>query len=714
MDSAIIRTELQSTRDFFTRPVRILSGYNLKNLRPDLIAGLTIAVILLPQSMAYALIAGVPPQMGLYAAIIGSIVGALWGSSDQLQTGPTNAASLLVLSILLLVASPDTPEYLVAAGMLTLLVGLYRLGFGLARLGILVNFVSDSVIVGFTAGAGLLIFFNQMRNLLGLEIPPTPDLIDTLRNLMANIPDTHWLSLILGSTTILIIVVLRQVNPRLPGPLMGIVIAGLITALFNLEEFSVKIIGELPSGLPPLTHLPVFNIELLSDLAIGALAIAAIGLVEAMSIARSIASHTRQRLDSNQEFIGQGLANLACAFFSGYTCSGSFTRSAVNYQAGARTPLSNVFSGLFVLVATLSLGSLAAYIPLSALAGVVMVVAWGLIDRIEISRIWRGARGDRAIMMVTFSATLLLPLQFAVLTGILMSLAYYLLQTSTPIIRTVTPDRNFEYLVHQPDQPTCPQLGIIEILGDLYFGAVHYFEEYILDNITRHPSQRFLLLRMYSVEHCDISGIHALECIVEAYRERGGDVYISRYQQPVLEIMHSTGFHTELGAGHFLSRDQNAIGHIFYKVLDPAICIYECPVRVFEECQNLPKRLDLAGVYPHLERVDGKIAYISPQELWEALHRQTPPVLIDVREPREFQLGHIQHARSIPLPALFEDPSHLPQKSQVVLICRGGRRSARAAAMLRARGYENIMVLEGGMLAWEAANLLAAIEEGVG
>lgn len=711
MDSAFIRSELKSTQDFFTRPARILRAYVPRYLRSDLIAGLTIAVILLPQAMAYALIAGLPPQMGLYAAIVGAIVGALWGSSDHLQTGPTNAASLLVLSILIVITVPGTPEYLVAAGMLTLLVGLFRLGFGLARLGVLVNFISDSVIIGFTAGAGLLIFFNQLRNLLRLNVPSTPHLTDTLRNLATHIPATHWFSLAIGSVTIFIIVLLRKVNPRLPGALIAIVVAAVITGGFNLEDLGVNVIGEIPRGLPPITTLPVINLSLISQLTPGALAIAAIGLVEAISISRTIASHTRQRLDSNQEFVGQGLANIACAFLSGYTCSGSFTRSAVNYQSGAKTPMSNVFSGLFVLVAILAFGTLAAYIPLSALAGVVIVVAWDLIDRVEIARIWRSAHGDRVIMVATFSATLLLPLQFAVLTGILMSLAYYLLQTSTPLVRTVTPDENFEYLVQQPDKPACPQLGVIEILGDMYFGAVHHIEECILDNSLQHPDQRFLLLRMFSVEQCDISGIHALEGVVQAYRERGGDVFISRYRQPVLNIMEATGFCDEIGTDHFLGRDQDAIGHLFYRVLDPAICIYECPVRVFKECQNLPKRLDLAGAYPYLEGADGKPNFISPSDLWQALHSKNPPLLVDVREPREFRTGHIQQANSVPLPALFDDPSQLSGDEQVILICRSGRRSTRAAYALRDQGIKNLMVLQGGMLAWEAANLLEAIDD---
>jgi SulP family sulfate permease len=450
---------------------------------------------------------------------------------------------------------------------------------------------------------------------------------------------------------------------------------------------------------------------LIGQLSTGALAISAIGLVEAMSIARSIASQTGQRLDSNQEFVGQGLANIACGFFSGYTCSGSFTRSAVNYQAGAKTPLSNVFCGVFVLAVMLAFGWLAAFIPLAALAGVVIVIALGLIDRKEMIRIWIGGRGDRVIMVVTLLATLLLPLQFAVLSGILMSLAYYLLQTSTPQVRTVVPDENFEYMVHRLDLPCCPQLGIVEILGDMYFGAVYHIEGGIMENLECYPDQRYLLLRMFSVEHCDISGIHALESIVRIYRERGGDVYISRYQEPVLEIMNTTGFCEVLGVDHFLGRDHNALGYLFYRVLDPAICIYECPVRVFKECQNLPKRLDLVGQDLHTDIPTYEVAFIEPSQLWAELHTDAPPQLVDVREPREYRQGHIQQALSHPFPKLLAGDLPFQKERRMALVCRGGRRSMRAACLLYERGFDRVVVLRGGMLAWEAANLFEAIEE---
>jgi SulP family sulfate permease len=470
------------------------------------------------------------------------------------------------------------------------------------------------------------------------------------------------------------------------------------------------VIGELPRSLPPLAKLPL-DFELITQLTSGALAVGAIGLVEATAIARSIASQSGQRLDSNQEFIGLGLANIATGFFSGYPNSGSFVRSGVNFTAGARTSAAGLFSGLFVLVAMLLLAPLAAFVPRTALAGVLLVTAFGMVDRKEIRRILRGARGDAIIMVTTFLATLFLPLQFAVIAGILFSFAVYIMRTSVPQVVPVLPAGNFRHFTHQPDQAACPQLAIFDILGDLYFGAASHVEETLRAHLAENPTQRFLLLRMISVDQCDISGIHALESIVRLLRERGGDVYMMRTQKTVMDLMASTGFEEAIGSDHYLSYD-DAIGHLFHRVLDPVICIYECEARVFRECQNLPR----PGKHPveadiHTEIPPGDIASISANALWDALHGEVPPRLIDVRERREFRRGHIPGAKLIPLFELFSNPAMVPRDHPVVFVCRGGRRSTRATAQFANQGYTNTQVLEGGMLAWEAAGLLEAIDE---
>ena len=696
---------------YFGRPVDILKNYKRGYLRPDLLAGLTVAVILIPQAIAYALIAELPPQTGLYAAIVASIIAGLWGSSIQLQTGPVNAISLMVLSALIAVAPPNTAEYIILASILAVIVGLYSLLLGLARLGVLVNFVSYSVIVGFTAGAGVLIAANQLRHLLGLNVPSSPELIETIEQIGFRLPQTHWPSLILGFGTIALILILRKFSPKIPAALVSMVIAGSLMAILGPGTQGIRAIGELPRGLPTLNNIFEIPIGWVTQLATKALAITAIGLVETIAITRSISNQTHQRLDSNQEFVGQGLANITSGLVSGYPVGGSFIRSAVNLQSNARTSISSVFTGLIVLLAVLTVGNLAGYIPLPALAGVVILTAISLINKNEILRIWNGPRGDRLIMLVTFLATLLIPIEFAVLVGILLSLGYYLLQTSTPRIRTVLPDENFDFLLPDTGKQACPQLGIVEILGDLYFGAVHTIEEYLLEYQNQHPQQRFLLLRMNNVDIADISGIHALESIVNAYRRQHGDVFISRYRQPIFDIMRSTGFVEFLGTDHFLSRDSDAIGYLFYKILDPVVCIYECPTRAFKECQNLPKRLEFDEIDLHTEIAECDINYIEANKLWDALHSDTPPTLIDIREPREYNQGHIPNARLLPLPTLIADPYQLPLEARIVLICRSGRRSERAACFLSRQGFRSVSALNGGMIIWEAKNFLEAIDD---
>jgi len=693
---------------YLAEPVRFFATYDRKQLQPDLMAGITVAVILLPQAIAFALIVELPAQMGLYAAVLGGVVGALWGSSNQAHTGPTNAISLLVLSALSISAEPGSPEFIVAAGLMAVMVGGFQLFMGMARLGVLVNFVSHSVIVGFASGAGVLIVVKQLRHFLGLQFEGTT-LVETLHAIATNVTDTHFMTLSIGILTVGVILAARRISSRLPSTLLGLGISSLVVFLLGMDERGVAVIGRLPSSLPPLADLPLFDLDLIATLSAGALAVGAIGLVETTAISRSIATKTGQRLDSNQEFIGQGLANLVVGLFSGYPCAGSFSRSAVNFKAGARTRMSAIFSGFFVLLAMLVLAPLAAYISRAALAGVLILTAIGMLNYKEISRIVKGVRGDAAILMVTFLGTLFLHIEFAVLAGILLSFALYIMNTSVPRVAMLAPDDKFKRLIHRTDKPACPQLGILDIQGDLYFGAVSHVEKAVDQYMVRHPDQRFLLMRTRSVNQCDFSGIHALESILQTYRDKGGDLYMIGVQPSVKSRMESTGFARQLGRDHLLE-GEGAIPFLFQKVLDPAVCIYECPVRAFRECQNLPKRQFPVEIPLHIHVPADRVKSLTAQELWKLLRGASPPLVVDVREPREFQQGHVPEARLIPLPELLPEVSALPKSQKVVFICRGGRRSTRAAFFAQTQGLEDTVVLQGGMLAWQSAGLLEAIE----
>lgn len=701
----------RKSSSFLTHPVAVLRQYSPASLRGDLVAGVTVGIVLLPQALAFSLLAGLPPVMGLYAAIVAAIVGALWGSSNHLHTGPTNTASILTLSVLLPIAAPGTPAFVTAAGLIAVMAGLFRLAMGFARLGLLVNFVSDSVAVGFTAGAGMLILSNQLEPMLRVDTRGASGLIGSLRAIAAQLGATHLPSLALGVATIATILVFQQVNKRLPALLIAVVAVSLGGWLLGLENQGVRVLGQLPANLPPLAALPIFDLDLVGKLANGALALALIGLVEATSIARAVSNHSRQRLNTNQEFIGQGLANIASGLFSGYPVSGSFNRSALSYQAGAASGLGNLFSGVFVLIGMFVLAPLTAHVPRAVLAGALALTAYTMIDVRSIRRIWRGSLADAIIMLATLVATLLLPLQFAVLLGVLMSLGAYLFRTSNPNVQTVLPDPSYNHWVHQPGKPNCPQLGVIQILGDMYFGAVNHIEEKVYEHLQAHPEQRFLMLRLQSVQRCDISGIRALESIMRMCRDRGGDLYLVNTRPSVLQVMGAAGFTEQLGADHVLQPDM-AIDFLFHRVIDPAVCIYECPIRAFKECQNLPKRDTAGEAALALSKPMSPVAVpaVAPRALWEQLHEPQQPTVIDVREPREFRQGHIPQARLMPLPELPTQIGDLPHETAIVLVCRSGRRSQRAAALLAGEGYNQITILQGGMLAWEAERLLEAVE----
>ncbi len=697
---------IKQTGSFWARPATIIRGYNIKeNLRADILAGVTVGVLMLPQAIAYALIAELPPITGLYAAIVASIVGALWGSSSHLNSGPSNAASLLVLTTLLPLAVPGSPEYLLLAGMMAFIVGLIRLLMGILRLGYLVNFVADSVIVGFTMGAAILIGVNQFKHLLRVTVENTPNFFATISSTVFAIPETHLLSFAVGAAAVVLSVVFKKLIKRIPSALLVMGLAGLAAYLFDLPSQGVIVLGDLPASLPSFVALPIFDRGVWSQLFAGSMAVAAIGLAEAVAIARSISAQSGEQIDSNQEFVGQGLASMATGFFSGYACSGSFTRSALNYSSGAKTGLTNIFSALFVLLAMLMFAPLAAFLPRSALAGVIIVTAYYMIDREAITEIWRTTVGDAWIMLATFAATLIFPLQFAVLAGIVVSFVRYIGKTSKPIVSSVTPSDNFKDLREYPDRPECPQMGIVTIKGSLYFGSTQHVEEAIREQREAHPNQKYILIWMQQVNHVDISGLHLLEAIVRLYRNDGGDVYMEGVRIAVKEKMSASGFVEMLGEDHFLEREE-AIPMLFNNVMNPIKCIYECRHKVWLECQSLPKSEQLITL-PEIKAAPNTlpIPMYTAVELWEKINADNDILIVDVREQSEHDVAHVPTSQVISIPSIIADPTQVSEDAEVVFICRYGRRSRQMALMYMEKGYDNISTLQGGVEAWINAGL---------
>ncbi len=694
----------EGLRDYFLRPLDLFRFYDRSNLTPDLVAGLTVAAVAIPQAIAYASIVELPAQTGLYAAVVAAVIGSLWGSSRFLATGPVNAVSLLVLPILLAVAEPGSPAFLIAAATLALIVGATEILLAVFRFGALVTLASRSVLLGFTAGAAVHIVVGQMRNLLRVYVPAKPQLYHNVVLIFSELDQTHIPSLVLGLATLAILIILRRFGPRVPSALLAVTAAGFAVYFFSLEGRGVQVVGAIPRSLPPLTFNSIHDLPDLATiqaLVVGSLAVAALGLVEAVASAQTLAKRSKDRLDSNQEFFGQGLANIAAGLFSGYPCSGSFTRSSLAQQVGAKTRMTGVITGLTILVGMLALAPYARYIPKPAIAAILLVVAWSMIDRDGTRRAMKTSRSESALMFLTFAATLTLPLDFAVLAGVLFSLAFFVIRSSIPRVYPVVPDEIYRHLVYQPGAPVCPQVGIMNIRGPLFFGAVYHIEDELRGNLEENPGQIVLVLRMHGVDIIDLSGVEMLESVVNTYRAFGGDVFLVRPRRPVLEFMEQSGFVGEtLREDHILPQE-GAIEFLFDRVVDPLVCVYGCEHRVFAECQAIEKdpSSDHLPVLSH--RSLDAARFLSAEEFRE-LVLDDQSLVVDVREPEEFHQGHLAGSHLVPLRSLYDKVDQLPRDRVLLIVDRSGRRTARAMQTLRDLEFESYYGLKGGVLAWRA------------
>ena len=558
---------------------------NRGTLRADALAGLVGAVMVLPQGVAYATLAGMPPEYGLYGSMLPALVGALWGSSWHLMSGPTNATSLMVFATVSALATPFTPAYVALVLTLNLMVGLVKLGLGVARLGSLVNFISSSVVIGFTAGAGLLIIGAQLRNFFGIDVAQQPSFIAALGDVLAHLDETKPAVAAVGLFTLLAALAGKRWFPRIPYMLTGIVLGAALAAILPLFGVArVPTVGALPSAIPPLT-VPDFSLQTWQTLAPIALALTVIGLSEAISSGRAVALRSGQRIDGNQEFIGQGLANIVGAFTSSYPTSGSFNRTGANYEAGARTPLACVFSALLLLAILLLVRPLAAFLPVASMAAVLFIIAWGLIDVQAIRRIWRADRADALTLAVTFVATLTIRLEVAILVGVLVSLLIYLNWASHPRVLRVAPDpaaqRRFLRVKH--DTPLCPQLDMLRIDGAIFFGSVEHVRDEVEAARAARPATRHLLLLGTGVNLIDSAGAELFAHLARTLRESGVELYLCRLRPEVLKVLDRSGNLAAIGADHVFASKEQAIAAI-YRRLDAAKCA-ACTARIFNECQ---------------------------------------------------------------------------------------------------------------------------------
>ncbi len=573
----------------FFPPVLWWNRVSRRSLRADLIAGITGAVIVLPQGVAFAIIAGLPPEYGLYSAIIPAIIAALFGSSRHLISGPTTAISIVIFTTLSPLAAPSSTEYIQMALTLTFIAGFFQMALGLARLGALVNFVSHSVVVGFTAGASILIATSQLSNILGIAAPKTHSFIHVWADILSNLSATNLYALAIGLTTLIIAITFKITRPRWPGMLLAM-IAGSVMALFmNGSEHGIRLVGSLPAHLPPLSH-PDLTTASVRRLAPPALAVAMLGLAEAVSIARSIATKSEQRIDSNQEFIGQGLSNIIGSFFSSYASSGSFTRTGVNYESGAQTPLAAVFAAITLTGVLLLIAPLTAYLPIAAMAGILFLVAYSLIDTHHIASIVKTSKPEAGILIATFLATLFVELEFAIYVGVILSLLLYLNRTSHPAFVTLAPDPDTKKKtltnVQKKTLPECPQLKIIRIDGSLFFGAVNHVAEQLEEITKKYPEQAHILIVGGGINFIDVAGCQTLNQEAHRLRVNGRQLYLCSLKGEVIDVMKRGGCNKSIGEENVFHTKVEAIKNIVPK-LDPERCRL-CTVRIFKECAQMP------------------------------------------------------------------------------------------------------------------------------
>lgn len=570
-----------------------LPGVTRETLKADLMAGITGAVIVLPQGVAFATIAGLPPEYGLYTAMVTPIIAALFGSSLHLISGPTTAISIVIFSTLSASGvEPGSAAYIQNALTITFLAGVYQLAFALARLGVLVNFVSHTVVIGFTAGAAILIASSQMKYVLGVDVPRGESFLHTWYNIVHALPSMNGAILAVSLITLLTAILIKRLLPKLPNMLIALVFGSLVALAVGGESAGINFVAEIPAQLPPISS-PDFSFQAMKALAPQAFAVALLGLIEAVSISRAIASKSHQRIDGNQEFFGQGLSNIVGSFFSSYAGSGSFTRSGVNYTAGAKTPLSAIFAALILAAIILLVAPLTGYLPTAAMGGIILLVAYNLVNWETIWKIIETSRSETSILLTTFFATLFLELEFAIYLGVLLSLVIFLARTSIPDVVSLAPDRDPNSgkptLVKESREHNlkeCPQLKIIRVDMSVYFGSANHIQNR-LHYISEKQGIKHILVIGTGVNFIDMTGAEMIEQESDRLQEKGGGLYFAELKPKVKNFIHQGHFDEHIGAQYFFAEKKDAINKITTIALDHKQC-QSCQYRVFAECDQPP------------------------------------------------------------------------------------------------------------------------------
>lgn len=577
-------------------------NYSAADFRGDLLAGLTVAVVLVPQAMAYAMLAGLPPVYGLYAGAVTPMIAGLWGSLRQLATGPIAIMSLLVLTTLTPYAEPGSEPFIRLAILLSLLVGAVYLVIGVFRMGQVMTFISHSAVRGFTAAAALIIISTQLPNFLGITVSRHEFILPMLVEIVRTLPEFHWPTALTGAFSFAVIYGLKRYRPRIPASLMALVVTSVAIYVFELHEFGIAIIGEIPAGIASFRP-PILDFEIISSLIGPAVVMALVSFAETYSVGKAVSAETRQKVDVNQEFIGQGVANVAGSLFQCYPVSGSFSRTAINFAAGARTGVSSVVTSLLVIVSLLFLTPLFKFIPKAALAALVISAVLLLFHPRQVFELWKQNRNDGVVAVTVFVLALVAKPDYALLIGVMISLILFLWKTMHPRIVRETRDPERELFINADlfRKPSCPQILHLRSDNVIYFANA----EYTVNNIMKRVNEvdtplKFLLLDFQAISFIDMTGIEELRSLKAELEARDIRLALMAIHRPVMDTFESSGFIHDLESSCYFEKTWDnehrgsAISELF-RFIDHDYCRDHCPYRLFEECGTVKRRTTAAG-----------------------------------------------------------------------------------------------------------------------
>ena len=526
-----------------------LRRYKREDLGGDFSAGLIVAVMLIPQGMAYAMLAGLPSVVGLYASTIPLIIYALFGSSRQLAVGPVALVSLLTLTGVSALAEPGSGEFVALAALLALTVGVIQFGLGLIRAGFVVNFLSHAVISGFTSAAAIIIGLSQLKHLLGVDLESTNSVFVLLWDAAQKLGEVNLITLAIGVASIALLVLFRRIAPRFPAPLLVVALSATAVYAFGLQERGVGIVGDVPQGVPSFA-LPAFGLDSVSSLLTIALTISFVGFMESIAVAKSIANREKYKVDANKELVGLGLANVAGSMFSAYPVTGGFSRTAVNYQSGARTPLASVITAVLIVVTLLFFTPLFYYLPNTVLAAIVMVAVYGLIDFLEPVKLFRVKKVDGWTLLITFAATLLIGIEQGILVGVTFSLALFIWRSAYPHTTEVgylPGEEVFRNVNRYPEAQTFPNTLVVRVDASLYFANTAFWENWLNEAAFERPDLRYLILDFSAVNDVDAVALETLEDLMKSLNERDVEVHIAGMKGPVRDIAEKAGWTKKFG-----------------------------------------------------------------------------------------------------------------------------------------------------------------------